>query len=87
MPETLHSTYIPQMLAEYIQYKFINSNKYICFGYKLPTYKSPWPIGLRTLGPRTLSPRHLKSLGPRGRGPEVRGMLGPRPLGPWDFGC
>ena len=44
--------------------------------------KSPWPIG-----PRTLSPWHLKSLGPWGQGPEVRGTLGPRPLGPWDLMC
>ena len=42
----------------------------------------PWPIG-----PRTLSPWHLKSLGPWGQGPEVRGTLGPRPLGPWDLMC
>ena len=43
---------------------------------------SPWPIG-----PRTLSPWHIKSQGPKGRGPNVPRTSGPWPQGPSELRC
>ena len=45
----------------------------------------PWALCHQTQGPKTLSPKYLKSQGPRVRGPEVLWIVGPRPSGPWDL--